>query len=84
ACTAYPNAVITLVQLLRVSGRLDVGGALVAESLAYSTLLGGAEFARWRGTSDEGTSPFGDNRDSDGRRRGAHDHAEPAGGSQRL
>jgi hypothetical protein len=47
ACTVNPNAVITLVQLLRVSGRLDVSGALVAESLAYSTLLGGAEFARW-------------------------------------
>jgi hypothetical protein len=50
ACAANPNAVITLVQLLRVSDRLDVEGALVAESLAYSTLLGGAEFARWRAT----------------------------------
>jgi hypothetical protein len=48
ACAANPNAVITLVQLLRTSGRLDVDRALVAESLAYSTLLGGAEFARWR------------------------------------
>ncbi|MDQ1434550.1 MAG: hypothetical protein QOF59_1366 [Actinomycetota bacterium] len=48
ACTANPNAVITLVQLLRMTGRLDVDDALVAESLAYSTLLGGAEFARWR------------------------------------
>ncbi|MDQ1380723.1 MAG: hypothetical protein QOJ71_1442 [Actinomycetota bacterium] len=48
ACTANPNAVITLVQLLRMSGRLDVEDALIAESLAYSTLLGGAEFGRWR------------------------------------
>ena len=48
ACATNPNAVITLVQLLRTSGSLDVERALVAESLAYSTLLGGAEFARWR------------------------------------
>jgi hypothetical protein len=48
ACATNPNAVITLVQLLRTSCRLDVARALVAESLAYSTLLGGAEFARWR------------------------------------
>jgi hypothetical protein len=48
ACATNPNAVITLVQLLRTSRRLDVDGALVSESLAYSTLLGGAEFAHWR------------------------------------
>jgi hypothetical protein len=50
ACAANPDAVITLVQLLRLSSGLAVESALVAESLAYSTLLGGAEFARWRAT----------------------------------
>jgi hypothetical protein len=48
ACESNPTAVITLVQLLRTSVDLDVERALVAESLAYSTLLGGAEFAAWR------------------------------------
>ena len=48
ACAAHPNAVMTLAQLLRTTSGLDVEGAFVAESLAYSALLAGAEFARWR------------------------------------
>lgn len=42
-----PRAGSTLVQLLRLTSRLDVGDGLVAESLAYSTLLAGPEFAAW-------------------------------------
>jgi hypothetical protein len=45
AATAHPHATLVLAQLLRATGRLEVPAALDAESLAYSTLLGGAEFA---------------------------------------
>ena len=45
--TANPQAATVLAKLLRWSGSLRVGDALDAESLAYSTLLGGAEFRRW-------------------------------------
>lgn len=48
ACADSPQAVIALAQLLRTSPTVPVADALVAESLAYSTLLGGSEFARWR------------------------------------
>lgn len=53
ACDANPHAAVALAQLLRMSERLDVEAALVAESLAYSTLLRGAEFARWRTTNSD-------------------------------
>ncbi|MER5430082.1 enoyl-CoA hydratase/isomerase family protein [Streptomyces sp. NPDC002588] len=42
-----PQAALVLRQLLRLSGQLPVPQALDAESLAYSTLLGGAGFAAW-------------------------------------
>lgn len=42
-----PAAAIVLAGLLRSSGALDVAAALDAESFAYSTLLGGPEFAVW-------------------------------------
>jgi enoyl-CoA hydratase/carnithine racemase len=45
----YPTASCTLSQLLRAGERLTLEGALVAESLAYSTLQSGPEFARWLG-----------------------------------
>jgi enoyl-CoA hydratase/carnithine racemase len=48
AAAANPRAVITLVQLLRTSSTLTVEEALVAESLAYSALLAGDEFQRWK------------------------------------
>ena len=48
ACDHNPTAVTALAQLLRVSQAMPVADALVAESLAYSSLLGGSEFARWR------------------------------------
>ncbi|MCX4767812.1 enoyl-CoA hydratase/isomerase family protein [Streptomyces sp. NBC_01275] len=42
-----PQAALVLRQLLRLSARLPVEQALDAESLAYSTLLGGSGFAGW-------------------------------------
>ncbi|HUP71914.1 MAG TPA: enoyl-CoA hydratase/isomerase family protein [Acidimicrobiales bacterium] len=49
AVAANPQASVTLVQLLRLGDTLAPLDALVAESLAYSTLQGGSEFARWLG-----------------------------------
>ncbi|HVV12212.1 enoyl-CoA hydratase/isomerase family protein [Amycolatopsis sp.] len=46
AAQANPQAALVLAQVLRAGG-VDVGSALDLESFAYSTLLGGAEFARW-------------------------------------
>ena len=46
--SACPRAAVTLAGLLRITSRLPVAEGLVAESLAYSTLLAGAEFAEWR------------------------------------
>jgi Enoyl-CoA hydratase/isomerase len=45
--SAAPTAACTLSQLLRAGEALTVPGALIAESLAYSTLQSGPEFARW-------------------------------------
>lgn len=42
-----PLAATVLVQLLRLSETLTLADALVAESLAYSTLQAGPEFRRW-------------------------------------
>ncbi len=53
AVTANPAAATVLVQLLRLQAQLRPHDALAAESLAYATLQGGEEFARWlagRGT----------------------------------
>jgi hypothetical protein len=44
----YPQASLALVQLLRHNEALDVHEGLIAESLVYSTLQSGEEFARWR------------------------------------
>lgn len=43
-----PHAAAVLAQVLRLVADLDVERAIWAESLAYSTLLGGDEFRRWR------------------------------------
>ncbi|MFT4265276.1 MAG: enoyl-CoA hydratase/isomerase family protein [Nocardioides sp.] len=43
-----PLAATTLEGLLRLTSAVDVAEGLLAESLAYSMLLGGTEFARWR------------------------------------
>ncbi len=42
-----PQASLALVQLLRHNAQLDVHEGLIAESLVYSTLQSGDEFARW-------------------------------------
>jgi enoyl-CoA hydratase/carnithine racemase len=47
AVSAAPQAAYTLVHSLRATALLPVSEALVAESAAYSLLLGGPEFARW-------------------------------------
>lgn len=47
AAEANPQATLVLARVLRTSGGLAVPAALDVESLAYSTLLGGAEFRRW-------------------------------------
>lgn len=46
-----PLASLALVQLLRQGERLDLHHALVAESLVYSTLQSGPEFAAWLATA---------------------------------
>ncbi|GAB3715683.1 enoyl-CoA hydratase/isomerase family protein [Nocardiopsis oceani] len=43
-----PVAALTVAGLLRLTARLPVREGLVAESLAYSTLLAGPEFRSWR------------------------------------
>ncbi|MFD4510450.1 enoyl-CoA hydratase/isomerase family protein [Streptomyces sp. NPDC058457] len=45
---AAPRAAVTLNGLLRLTERLPVADGLTAESLAYSMLLAGPEFAAWR------------------------------------
>lgn len=45
---ATPIAAMTLVQVLRASEKLPAEQGLDIESLAYSTLLAGKEFAQWR------------------------------------
>ncbi|MGW1028913.1 enoyl-CoA hydratase/isomerase family protein [Streptomyces sp. NPDC002577] len=47
AVAANPQAALVLAGLLRSTETIAVREALDAESLAYSTLLGGAEFQRW-------------------------------------
>jgi hypothetical protein len=46
--SAHPVAAVTLAWLLRGSSALPVPQALTAESVAYSLLLTGTEFRRWR------------------------------------
>lgn len=49
AVAANPRAALVLREVLRTTEDLPVPAALDVESYAYSTLLGGAEFARWLG-----------------------------------
>src|SRR5829696_7623596 len=44
---SYPHSASVLAGLLRWSGTLGIREGLDAESLAYSTLLGGPEFSAW-------------------------------------
>jgi enoyl-CoA hydratase/carnithine racemase len=48
AVARTPLAAMALVQLLRQSAGLDIHQGLIAESLVYSTLQSGPEFAAWR------------------------------------
>ncbi|WIW90107.1 enoyl-CoA hydratase/isomerase family protein (plasmid) [Sphingobium sp. V4] len=47
AIEAQPKAAAVLVQLLRLTDGMDMGAALVAESMAYGLLQGSAGHARW-------------------------------------
>ncbi|MCC2657650.1 MAG: enoyl-CoA hydratase/isomerase family protein [Panacagrimonas sp.] len=49
-----PLAAALLVQVLRAVETLPTERALLVESLAYATLQGGTEFARWRATHTPG------------------------------
>jgi enoyl-CoA hydratase/isomerase-like protein len=49
AAGRHPFAATALAQVLRAGAPLPVGDALVLESFAYSTLLGGSEFKAWIG-----------------------------------
>jgi hypothetical protein len=48
AVSHSPRAAITLAGLLQLTTSAGVREALIAESLAYSMLLAGSEFAQWR------------------------------------
>jgi hypothetical protein len=48
AVRGWPVAATTLCRVLRLAENLPLPNGLEIESLAYSALLGGAEFARWR------------------------------------
>lgn len=55
-----PLAAAVFVQLLRAIERLPLESALLAESLAYSTLLAGPEFRRWLANDQRDPSPGAD------------------------
>jgi enoyl-CoA hydratase/carnithine racemase len=57
AINANPNAAVILIQVLRAQRNLPFETALTIESLAYSALLGGAEFRRWRAASPAHAHP---------------------------
>lgn len=52
AVRANPQASTVAAAVLRLTATLPFADALTVESLAYSALLGGAEFARWRSESE--------------------------------
>jgi hypothetical protein len=58
--TGAPVAAVTLAGLLEVTESASIADGLVAESLAYSTLLGGSEFATWRARTPVGPVPDSD------------------------
>jgi Enoyl-CoA hydratase/isomerase len=53
-----PTAATTLAGLLGVTAKMNVKDALLVESLAFSTLLGGSEFVRWRAQRERAASPL--------------------------
>lgn len=52
AVRTNPLAATIAAQILRLTSKLPFADALAVESLAYSSLLGGAEFAHWRAHTD--------------------------------
>lgn len=54
AASANPLAATITAQVLRLAEKLTMPDALAVESLAYSSLLGGGEFARWRSATTVG------------------------------
>lgn len=56
AAKANPQASTIAAAILRLNRTLPLAEALTVESLAYSALLGGNEFARWRGASTRGSA----------------------------
>jgi enoyl-CoA hydratase len=63
ACSRQPLAAAALMQLLRLSENRPIADGLVAESLAYSTLQAGPDFAAWlaeRGVPKSHAAPAGD------------------------
>lgn len=54
---AAPSAALTLASLLPATSRVSVYDGLQLESLAYSTLLAGPEFAAWRAATPLGVVP---------------------------
>lgn len=54
AVASAPGAAVTLANLLPATSRMGVYDGLQLESLAYSTLLAGPEFAAWRAATPVG------------------------------
>lgn len=54
AVTANPLAATIAAQVLRLAEKLPIADALTVESFAYSALLGGGEFGRWRAAAQIG------------------------------
>lgn len=50
-----PQASTIAAAVLRLTAAMPLADALTVESLAYSALMGGAEFARWRRENDYGS-----------------------------
>jgi hypothetical protein len=71
AVRANPIAATIAAQLLRLTAKIPLADSLTAESFAYSSLLGGAEFARWQAAAkiDDGpptpAEPIRSTRDGD-------------------
>lgn len=57
AVRAKPIAATIAAGVLRLTARLSLTDALQVESLAYSALLGGREFQRWRSAAPGGAAP---------------------------
>ncbi|HMO74829.1 MAG TPA: enoyl-CoA hydratase/isomerase family protein [Sphingopyxis sp.] len=57
AARENPLAATIAARVLRLTAKLPFDDALTVESLAYSTLLGGSEFARWLGPVDDDEPP---------------------------